>query len=212
MRIAELSRRTGVPVPTIKYYLREGLLPAGELTSPNQARYDDRHVQRLRLVRVLLDIGRLPIATIRQLLAALDRPDPDVHKVLGTALPTASGAREPADPEAVRAARERVDRLAAERGWLVGPQAPARQAAAEVLAAFGQVGGDVGGLLEQYADVAETIARYDLEFVGRAADAEGMLHAAVIGSILGDSLLAALRRMAQESESAKKFGIRGDEC
>ena len=35
MRIAELSQTTGVPVPTIKYYLREGLLPSGELTSPN---------------------------------------------------------------------------------------------------------------------------------------------------------------------------------
>ena len=29
MRIAELSNRSGVPVPTIKYYLREGLLPFG---------------------------------------------------------------------------------------------------------------------------------------------------------------------------------------
>jgi DNA-binding transcriptional MerR regulator len=37
MRIGELSKVTGVPVPTIKYYLREGLLPAGELSSPNQA-------------------------------------------------------------------------------------------------------------------------------------------------------------------------------
>ena len=93
MRIAELSQTTGVPVPTIKYYLREGLLPAGELTSPNQARYDDRHVQRLRLVRVLLDIGRLPIATIRDLLTELDQPDPDVHEVLGRALPATVGTR-----------------------------------------------------------------------------------------------------------------------
>lgn len=212
MRIAELSQKTGVPVPTIKYYLREGLLPAGELTSPNQARYDDRHVQRLRLVRVLLDVGRLPIATIRQLLGALDEPDPDVHRVLGRALPSAAGGKEPTDPAAVHAARARIDELAAQRGWLVGEDAPARQAAAEVLAAFGQVGADVGVLLEQYADVAETIARFDLEFVGRAPDAEGMLHAAVVGSILGDSLLAALRRMTQEHESAKKFGIRGDDC
>jgi DNA-binding transcriptional MerR regulator len=37
MWIAELSRQTEVPVATIKYYLREGLLPAGELSSPNQA-------------------------------------------------------------------------------------------------------------------------------------------------------------------------------
>nr|BFE66027.1 MerR family transcriptional regulator [Dactylosporangium thailandense] len=212
MRIAELSRQTGVPVPTIKYYLREGLLPAGELTSPNQARYDDRHVQRLRLVRVLLDIGRLPIATIRQLLEALDEPDPDVHHVLGHALPSSVNGRESIDPESVAAARKRIDRLAEERGWLVGPQAPARQAAAEVLAAFEQVGADVGVLLEEYADVAETIAVHDLAFVGRATGPEGMLYAAVVGSILGDSLLAALRRLTQEHESAKKFGIRGDDC
>src|SRR3954471_1812253 len=138
MRIAELSRHTGVPVPTIKYYLREGLLPAGELTSPNQAHYDDRHVQPLRLRQVLLDIGRLPIATIRQLLQALDGPDPDVHQVLGHALPSSVNGKDSIDPESVRAARLRVDKLAQERGWLVGPAAPARQAAAEVLAAFEQ--------------------------------------------------------------------------
>ena len=41
MRIGELSRATEVPVPTIKYYLREGLLPHGELSSPNQASYGE---------------------------------------------------------------------------------------------------------------------------------------------------------------------------
>ncbi|GGM87506.1 MerR family transcriptional regulator [Dactylosporangium sucinum] len=212
MRIAELSQKTGVPVPTIKYYLREGLLPPGELTSPNQARYDDRHVQRLRLVRVLLDIGRLPIATIRDLLLALDQPDPDVHQVLGEALPSTVSARATNEPGMTEAARVRIDELVARRGWLVGQNAQARQAAAEVLAAFEQVGADVADLLEQYADVAERIAVHDLQFVGRAPDAEGKLHAAVVGSILGDSLLAALRRMAQEHESAKMFGIRGDDC
>ncbi|WP_433208996.1 MerR family transcriptional regulator [Dactylosporangium sp. CS-047395] len=212
MRIAELSRQTGVPVPTIKYYLREGLLPAGELTSPNQARYDEHHVERLRLVRVLLDVGRLPIATIRQLLDALDEPDPDVHHVLGHALPSTAGNKESIDPDTVAAARVRIDKLAAERAWLVGENAPARQAAAEVLAAFEQVGADVGVLLEGYADVAEQIAGHDLEFVARAEGPEKMLYAAVVGSVLGDSLLAALRRMTQEHESAKKFGIRGDDC
>jgi DNA-binding transcriptional MerR regulator len=199
-------------VPTIKYYLREGLLPAGELTSPNQARYDDRHVQRLRLVRVLLDIGRLPIATIRHLLLALDQPNPDVHHVLGQALPMTAGGRDSVDPDAVRDARGRIDKLVAERAWMVGANTPARQAAAEVLAAFEQVGADVGELLERYADVAESIAVHDLAFVGRAKDPEGMLYAAVVGSILGDTLLAVLRRMAQEHESAKKFGIRGEDC
>ena len=41
MRIAELSSRSGTSIPTIKYYLREGLLPAGEATGRNQADYGD---------------------------------------------------------------------------------------------------------------------------------------------------------------------------
>ena len=42
MRISELSAQTGVPVPTIKYYLREGLLPEGERSAPTQAAYGER--------------------------------------------------------------------------------------------------------------------------------------------------------------------------
>ena len=41
MRIAELSQKTGVPVPTIKYYLREGLLPEPVKTSRNMAYYPE---------------------------------------------------------------------------------------------------------------------------------------------------------------------------
>ena len=85
MRIGELSRRTGVPVPTIKYYVREGLLPAGQLTSPNQASYDDAHERRLRLIRALLDVGGLKVAAIAEVLAAVDDPGRSVHKVLGVA-------------------------------------------------------------------------------------------------------------------------------
>ena len=56
MRIGELSKAAGVPVPTIKYYLREGLLAPGELTSPNQASYGEAHIRRLRLIRALVDL------------------------------------------------------------------------------------------------------------------------------------------------------------
>ncbi|GMA88788.1 hypothetical protein GCM10025868_40380 [Angustibacter aerolatus] len=46
-----------MPVATVKYYLREGLLPPGTPTSRTQAQYDEEHVRRLRLVRALLDVG-----------------------------------------------------------------------------------------------------------------------------------------------------------
>jgi DNA-binding transcriptional MerR regulator len=54
MRMAELSRASGIPVATIKFYLREQLLPAGERTGPNQSRYGEEHLRRLRLIRGLL--------------------------------------------------------------------------------------------------------------------------------------------------------------
>ena len=85
MRIGELSRRTGVPVPTIKYYVREGLLPPGELTSPNQAAYGETHERRLRLIRALLDVGGLKVAEIADVLAAVDDPERQLHTVLGAA-------------------------------------------------------------------------------------------------------------------------------
>src|SRR5918999_1379911 len=37
VQISELARRAGVPVATVKYYLREGLLPQGELTGAIEA-------------------------------------------------------------------------------------------------------------------------------------------------------------------------------
>lgn len=85
MRVGELSRQTGVPVPTIKFYLREGLVPAGELTCPNQAQYDQRHIRRLRLVRALLEVGGLSIAAAREVLGTLDGPEVSLPDTLGIA-------------------------------------------------------------------------------------------------------------------------------
>jgi DNA-binding transcriptional MerR regulator len=74
MRIAELARRSGIPVGTVKYYLREGLLPPGELTAATQAQYSDAHVQRLGLIRALLGPGGLSIAATREVLEVIDDP------------------------------------------------------------------------------------------------------------------------------------------
>jgi DNA-binding transcriptional MerR regulator len=44
MRISELSARSGISVPTIKFYLREGLLPPGSPRAVNQADYGEPHL------------------------------------------------------------------------------------------------------------------------------------------------------------------------
>jgi DNA-binding transcriptional MerR regulator len=72
MRMAELSAESGVPVATVKYYLREGLLPAGRRIGPNQAQYSRGHLKRLRLVCALREIGGLSLAEVAEVLAVLD--------------------------------------------------------------------------------------------------------------------------------------------
>jgi len=205
MRIAELSRQSDVPVATIKYYLREGLLPQGELTSPNQAHYDERHLRRLRLVRALVEIGRLPIAAIRDLLAGLDTPRPDLHEALGRALAATSGPRGDIDA----AASGEIAALIERRGWAIHPDTPAARAAAEAVAALRALG--AGGLvkgIDGYAEAAELIAAQDLALIKDRQDAETTVLEAVVGTIIGDTLIVALRRMAQESASAAIFGRR----
>jgi hypothetical protein len=83
VQISELSRVTGVPVATIKYYLREGLLPAGTATSATRATYGERHVERLRLIRALVEVGRLPIARVRAVVACVESPPSSWHELLG---------------------------------------------------------------------------------------------------------------------------------
>ena len=71
MRISELAETTGVPVHTLKYYLREGLLMPGEATSRTRAEYGPEHVERVRLVRALVEHGGVGIAGVHSILGAL---------------------------------------------------------------------------------------------------------------------------------------------
>jgi DNA-binding transcriptional MerR regulator len=72
MRLAELSERSGVATATIKYYLREGLLAPGRQINATTGEYDEEHLRRLRLVRALIQVGRLPVATVREVLGHVD--------------------------------------------------------------------------------------------------------------------------------------------
>ena len=85
MRISELSRVSGVPVATIKFYLRERLLPDGVRSSANQAQYDDTHVQRLRLIRALVGVGGLSLTATKDVLRQIDEPTGLTLDLLGAA-------------------------------------------------------------------------------------------------------------------------------
>lgn len=203
MRISGLAAATGVPVATLKYYLREGLVPPGAATSRTQADYDDVHVARVRLVRALTESAGLSLAAVRDVLAALDDPPMSRHGLLGAAhhaLVAAEGegmSRE--EPGAVGdEVRGRVLELVAERGWCDDPLLVDRLG--EQLRAADAAGVAVSDeYLRALAAAADRVAAADLSTVrGEPADA---LRQVVLGTLLTDPLLVTLRRMAQERAS-----------
>ena len=65
--IGALSRRTGIPVKTIRYYSEIGLVPETRRTRSGYRHYDGSALVRLELVRALRELG-LDLATIRSIL------------------------------------------------------------------------------------------------------------------------------------------------
>ena len=65
--IGDLSRRTGVKVPTIRYYEQMGLLEAPERSEGNQRRFGKKELERLAFIRHARDLG-ITIESIRELI------------------------------------------------------------------------------------------------------------------------------------------------
>lgn len=72
--IGELSRRTNVKVPTIRYYEESGLLDAPERTEGNQRRYDVAGLERLSFIKHARDLG-FSIEAIAALIELQGHPD-----------------------------------------------------------------------------------------------------------------------------------------
>ena len=73
VKMSEFARRCGLPVPTIKHYLREGLLPEPVRTSRNMAYYDVSLIPRVQSIRELQRRLFLPLNVIKEVLDDLDR-------------------------------------------------------------------------------------------------------------------------------------------
>ncbi|GAA1595830.1 MULTISPECIES: MerR family transcriptional regulator [Streptomyces] len=205
MKISELSRRTGVPVASIKYFRREGLLPAGRATAATLAEYGDEHVQRLRLIKALTALGGLSIAATREVLAALDRAD-TTDGTLGAisyALPVPVAESPAADAEedarAADAAEADVAELVAAMDWQVSDVSPHVRGLATAVKELRRLDPHYRpDRLVAYADLARSIARLDLERAAAIDDPAALAEQAVIVFALSAPVLELLRRLAQE--------------
>jgi DNA-binding transcriptional MerR regulator len=204
VRISELSRSSGVPVPTIKYYLREGLLPSGARTGRNQADYGTEHLRRLKLVRALVDVGGLSIAAVGEVVDVLEASDLVTHHVLGV-VQRSMGPDDP--PEADRVAQDQVYDFLARRGWEDMVDDPAARSLAGVVTTARRLGHHrFAEQLDAYAEASVGIARLDVDYVLLHSQVDDVLESMVVATVLGDAALVALRKLAQRDASARFLG------
>jgi DNA-binding transcriptional MerR regulator len=208
MRMAELSQRSGVPIATIKYYLREGLLPPGAALSATRADYGEGHLRRLRLIRALVEVGEVPVAGIGAILREVDDASVSPHEMLGT-VQYALGPHPPVpglDDRDLLAAEAEVSGLIDEMGWQIAAAAPARALLAAALAALRRTeAAPAGPPLRVYAETAAGLAAAEVSSIGGKNRAE-LAESAIVGMVLYERVLIAVHRLAQEDASARVYG------
>lgn len=103
--IGELARRTGVKVPTIRFYEQIGLIAAPPRTEGNQRRYGKTEIDRLNFIRHARELG-FEVDHIRELLAMSQEPQASCHQADSIA------------KSHLREVDRRIERLQALRGEL----------------------------------------------------------------------------------------------
>ena len=201
MRISELVRRSGVPLATVKYYIREGLLMPGETTSATQAEYGEDHLRRLSLIRALTDVAGLPLQKAGVVIGLIEHPEPSLFETLGkavAALPPYAEVDEAPEYSRAKAALEKI-------GQLYDPQYAAVAQLERALAAAESVGLAMSDeRLQGYARHIMGIAEIDIDQVPTGTVDEAIEHS-VLGTALYEPIIAAMRRLAHQHLAARRF-------
>jgi DNA-binding transcriptional MerR regulator len=205
--VSELAERAEVPLATVKYYLREGLLTAGEHTGPRRAEYDESHLRRLRVLRLLREVGEVPVSSLRLIVDALDDEDLPVHDAMTLIADVIIAGPEPGatDPAALAI----VDEVLVVMGW-DGVRAESvdrlRLAAlVSMLNAPGPLGADTE-ILTLYAGIADHLARTEISLVDHTVERSRLLEDMVAGSVVYGKIFELLRQLGHEHHHARATG------
>lgn len=207
MRISELAETTRIPVATIKYYLRERLLQEGEKRTQRLTEYNETHVRRLGLLRLLREVGQIPVAGLRRLVQMSQGTELTVHETFAAA--TAALVPAPLAGLVSPSTLKAVDEMTASAGWSNIPQGhPDREnlaALLEQMAAYDTHPRDPGEIVP-YLRFADEIARYEISHLDDSKDRLGLLEEMVVGQVVFGEMLASLRRLAESHHSYLRFG------
>jgi DNA-binding transcriptional MerR regulator len=72
LKIGEIAKKSGVPPSTIRYYVRQGLLPEPVKVNKSMAYYDEDCIEKIQAIRHLQETKYFPLSVIRNILRRMD--------------------------------------------------------------------------------------------------------------------------------------------
>ncbi len=79
MTISELSLLSNIPLSTIKFYIRQSLIPGPEKTRGTKAYYGSRHLHRLQLIKKIQTEGNMPLAKVKEIISMIEDGENHQH-------------------------------------------------------------------------------------------------------------------------------------
>jgi len=207
MLVSELAERADVPLATVKYYLREGLLSPGECTGPRRAEYDASHLRRLRVLRLLREVGGVPVTSLRQVVDALDDEDLSVHDAMTQVADVITAGHEATEHDAE--SLDIVDQVIEAMGWnAIRSDSLDRQRLASLVRLLNGPGplGASAEVLTFYARLADELAGAEMALVDHTSDRALLLEQMVTGSVVYGQVFALLRQLGHEHHHAQVSG------
>jgi len=196
VRLAQLSQDSGVPVATIKFYLREKLIPPGVIVSPRLAEYGQEHVARLRLVRSLAEGAKLSLPQIRDVLALIDDRTVTGADLIRLLAQQIRSQDTPVTEGPLAQALVQVDTLLQDLDWTVPAWAVARSELAEALTLLRSYQQDMPpDVLLAYARLGEQAALLQIGQLQTSSSAE-LVISVLTARLAGDAALLAMARLA----------------
>jgi DNA-binding transcriptional MerR regulator len=73
LKIGEIAKKSGVPPSTIRYYVRQGLLPEPDKVNKSMAYYDERCIENILAIRHLQERKYFPLSVIKNILRRMEK-------------------------------------------------------------------------------------------------------------------------------------------
>lgn len=201
MKLSELARITGASTASIKFWIRGGMLPAGELRNQTTAVYEQRHVDRIALIQTLRSEFDASSERIRGLTDLIEDPSRSVLDIMEACQVIATGMEVAESADDAQAAL--IGRLHDRMGWLRFDSV-ASAALVRALAGSAQVGYayDIDDLVH-YAQALEPIAIADIGSIHPEGTRDVVARNVLVASAAQNRVLVAMNQLAHTAAAIR---------